>query len=833
MTTAWSKVHRLGRWRRAALASTALPLLLMAAPAAFAQPAANSLPGNFRVVNGAATYGLNTGSTNAATIAVSTGGTPTALSWGGTAGIPVTMSPSTGATQNAGFSVGSGATLTVQGVGTAAPLLLNDATGSPSEIFGSVNFTNTLGTLPYGAPVYVANANGVVVGATGTISTGAGLGLIGYAQDPTTFTGTGGGKISVTSTTAGTGDVSVVQGASFSVGSGRQLLVAGNGAVNIGAAPVGGVMAVAGYAFTSAGTTGVLPVVSLATPLPASTASVALSDGSTASPLLVNVLDVAGNVTNAGVTTFTPAGAGVIGGTFTNGGVANTSNILAGSIVNTGTINDNAGSGSTSPGTLTASGDITNSGTINEGAYGLTVQAGWSTGTGNFNNTGTIDFTSVPVLVGGSARVNRLAVTASNIYLGGTIEQATSSTATNAPLSSTNVLGAYISPVSGAPLSGPGNGLALTANGTAGYGVIDVATTAYVADARYYGMGLRFMSGAVVDPIGGDSSVMWIQPGAATDPFAGNASLNYNLSLFPGTTVSAPRMYLYNQANNTVGTPNVNLDGVLGGANTTLVQFGINTSDGFGTINGDAGLGLADGGVFRAYYTGNINNPNGAELAGQTAYQYNFLPITVAGGGTATLDIANGRGPSSTSGTEQLVNVLVNGNAMLHTTGLPAGLPTTSTAIVPNSTYTNNHLVVQATGNITVGDSNGSVYWPGLVILNNAASASDPTAISASGSTTLGGASYVTDLNNILPAISNGGTGIFFLTNTLKLNGGGGIGTVSTSNNSWVNFANATIASSFASTSGAQFFGAYTISTSPTSTELGLQQLPASDFQPQ
>lgn len=832
MTKIRTDLDRLSRWRNAALASTALPLLLVAAPAAFAQPAANSLPGNFSTAGGtSASYTLNGTSTNAATIAVIPGATASILSWG--SGTPtVTLQttsggpPPSGVTQNAGMSIGQGASVTIAG-GSTKPLLLNDATGSASEIYGTLGKSST-------GPLYVANANGIVVGSTGTINTGGNLGLIGYAQDNASFATTGG--VTVNSSTIGSGAVTVANGATLGLGGG-QLLIAGNGAVNVGVASAN-VWAIAGYGFTTSGGGDVVPILgSSPVPLSGSTASVSFSGGGTGTsppPTPVAALYSAGNVTNTGVVDLRSPAMGypiTINGTFTNSGVAYTSAPLrAGSIVNTGTLNDSGGRlGAVGIAGATGGADVTNSGTINESANRLILNAGQAVPTGgtsnvpgNVSNTGTIDFTN-------SSVAHNLYMYGWNVNLAGTIEQATSSTALDSPLSSTNYL-------AGLTVAATSDG-AHPNNSSATYGVVDISTTAYAAGPTFNGQAVRFLSGSVIDPTPGGSASVKLTGGTATDPFYGNASLNYNLSVFRGANLAANTIYVSNSGFNSAN-PSANLGGVLGSAATGQIWLGYAPPTGsstppaaapLGTINGLAqgGLSLNNGGVVEADFTGNMNNPNGAAFAGQTAFQYNFLPITVAttssgGAGAVTLSL---NGPSSTSGNQQLVNVLVKGNATLATnyagSNLPNGIPTPSTQVTPNPTYTNNHLVAQATGSIAVGNEAGSFYWPGVVRLATVSSASNPTALSAIGSITLN-----SNLINTLPAFSTGGTGIFFDTNSLNLNSN----QVWTSNKSWVNFANASIASEMQSTYGSQFYGGYVVSLSPAL--LGLQQLPASDFQP-
>ncbi|WP_348550129.1 hypothetical protein, partial [Acidithiobacillus sp.] len=135
------------------------------------------------------------------------------------------------------------------------------------------------------------------------------------------------------------------------------------------------------------------------------------------------------------------------------------------------------------------------------------------------------------------------------------------------------------------------------------------------------------------------------------------------------------------------------------------------------------------------------------------------------------------------------------------------------------SSYQNSHLVLQATGNLTVG-SGASVYWPGLVYLGNI-NAGSPGSLSRPGTITLGHA-----LNNALAANVTGNGGIFFMTdNALTL----GSHTVLTNTNSWVNFpVSSGLASSYAKLN-TQFNGAVINSSTPG--VISTQLLPAGDFQ--
>ena len=834
-----SAALRRHRLRQFALCSTALSVSLLAGSVAMAAaPAAGSLPGNFTIHNGAgtgaATYTLSSTSNTSATIAITTpGATATALDFGGAGTTKLapatgTLLPS-GVTQNSGFSVGSGATVKISGASTF-PLLINDTTGNPSQIYGSVTNDGT-------GAMFVANQNGVVVGSTGSISTGAGLGLIGFAQSGSTFATSG--KIAVDTTTAGTGGVTIDSGATLRVDNGTAppptdtVLVASNGAINVGAnATAAGYNIISGYGVSGTASSGTVLN-------SGSSASVTLTAGSSSAPIEIASLAAAGNVSNSGVTDFTDGGAGAkgsgavaptIGGAFSNTGVAYVGNVFkAASITNSGQLNDAGGK-------LTASGlsgatsgaDITNTGVINEtNTGGLQLIAGTDAGpvvNGNVSNTGVIDFTTAPTTGG-------LSVLASNIQMLGSVEQA-SGTSTSAPLSASNQLHSFSL---GTYPDSSGNVV----------GVVDYGTTIYAGNPSINAQAVRIMSGGLYDSKAGDSAAITVGTGAATDPFAKGAKLAYNLSVFPKAMIEADTVNLNGTDSSGVGDSSMNLDGVVssqvsGGTGDAI--FVTRASN----VNGGAsgGFALNDGGALSIGFSGNVNNPYGAAAAGSSDFRYNYLPVAVANaaaGGAGTVNLVLD-GPTNSTTTAQNVNILVNGNVAVVGAGATATLPTTTTPITPASSYVNNHLVLQATGNIDSGatyeagkgitTANG-FYWPGLVYLNTVSSTSNPTQLSSGGAISLYG-----NLSNILPALSTGGTGMFLETNNINLatEVAGATSpttyTVTTSNNSWVNFANAKIASAFSLTQASNFFGGYKDTVTPTVTELGLQQLPAADFQP-
>lgn len=105
------------------------------------------------------------------------------IRWGG-AGAP------TDATNPAGFNLGANASMSFGALGDGMAVLNIDASGNPSQIHGNLIATSAALPLCGGcsaAPaLFVANANGIVVGASGRIVAPAGVGLIGASMDNVT-----------------------------------------------------------------------------------------------------------------------------------------------------------------------------------------------------------------------------------------------------------------------------------------------------------------------------------------------------------------------------------------------------------------------------------------------------------------------------------------------------------------------------------------------------------------------------------------------------------------------------------------------------------------------
>jgi len=455
---------------------------------------------------------------------------------------------------------------------------------------------------------------------------------------------------------------------------------------------------------------------------------------------------------------------------------------------------------------LQSGGNLTNTGVIRNTTDDLTLTAGLNGTKGNVDNTGVINFTS------GSTGSDTLTVDAANVYFGGSVQLSGNTLSSSYLLDDFALNGDY---------------------GSTASGVVDLASSIYTygSSAQMTGQAVRVLSGGLWVPEG--TATIDVGTGHPFDPFTG-ATLGYNLSLFPGTTVVGSDVTL---AGSEAGSL-MNLDGFV---STQVASAGNTIEVTANTVNGvDGGFKLSgvgsDPATLDLNFSGNINNPYGAANAGSTAFQYNFIPVIVSNTATGSAGsvILNFTGPTATSGTDQNVNLLVEGNAILgETVGSAPLTPPPTGSVTAASPYDNNHLVLQSTGNINF-ESSGQWYWPGLVYLSTVASASNPTVLSSSGSITLGDSNGdPVDLNNMLAADTttntaggrSGDAGIALMTNNLNFPNGA---TVTTSNDSGVTFATAAIASAFQIAHGSSFYQAYFASPGV----LQLQQLPASYFLP-
>jgi filamentous hemagglutinin family protein len=282
----------------AALAAS-IALAMGSTAAMAASPTATQLPGEGKTVLGTATAGAISGGSQTITL-----GSNAVINWGVASGATI----NTGATaQPGGFNIGSGAMLTFADGGNS--VLNVDVSGNASQLMGTLNNTGA-------GNIYVANTNGIIVGATASISAGGEVGLIGNKLGNYAFTG----NITSTGYDGTGGDVTVATGASLG---GATVLVSGGGTVNVGLSTLtrGNATLSAGL-MNSAGTFGVNhPAASLV-------ASGALGGATLAG------FHSAGNASSSG--TLNLGSNAAVAGTLTNTGTMDLGNgfNIAGAVVN-------------------------------------------------------------------------------------------------------------------------------------------------------------------------------------------------------------------------------------------------------------------------------------------------------------------------------------------------------------------------------------------------------------------------------------------------------------------------------------------------------------------
>ncbi len=137
-----------------------------------------------------------------------------------------------------GFNIGANAQVNFSAAQGNTAILNIDSSGTPSEIYGMLQSTNTSGFAPQ---IFVANANGIFVSATGRIVAPAGVGLLGADLTSTNSTNdfiranTSGG--SYVDLPGGAGDVVIagaINGSATVNTPAAYITIAGNNVVNTG-----------------------------------------------------------------------------------------------------------------------------------------------------------------------------------------------------------------------------------------------------------------------------------------------------------------------------------------------------------------------------------------------------------------------------------------------------------------------------------------------------------------------------------------------------------------------------------------------------------------------
>lgn len=760
--------------RLSVVLAAAFAMPLAAHAATLTPPAAGTLPGN-----GAVTVGTSKGAVAASTLTITTSPGANVINWGATKNVTINANSAT-----PGFNIGAGGKVVVNGA--AGDSLLNvDVTGNPSQIYGTLSSPNP--------SVFVANKNGIVVGAGATIIAPTGLGLInadlsssqaqamfGVGNVPLSFTGaTGGVTINagadlsqVGSTTvpgsgflllAGAGDVNVT-GEFLNTTSNKYVYSINPNASLVIDAGVGGYAAVNNGLLTVAdkGTATALNklvttaannvyatvagnvTVALGTP----TAAFNLSTGST---IAANGnITTSGNIANLGL----PGGDAPFAwtGAFTNNGTLSWGQQTGATYdptVFTGSATLRSTQTSIYANTTKA---VTTGSVVN--ASGATLNAGadmYLTGA-SVDNEGAIN------LSGAGANIVALRATSGNVTLGGTVNLVDTGT-------TKYLQGAYLS-ASKKPGQTVNINTPLTLGNGTNTGEVDV-----------YSTNLNVNSPVVV---GGPS-------GAAGNfnfyPFASSARPIGNVNIASGAGISAGSVFFGGNGytgpggasltNYVINAPVVATTKTTGSVTfgTTSVTFGTTsgaTVVGTGNVNGTGSVG-GDNITFNNLQ-GSVNNITTGQILA------NGFALNAGPSGTANISVtANG---SAAQG----FNVAVNGNAVVTTAGT---LAVQTQAPATNSSATqylypanaNSKMVVQATGTLTAnagtaasnyGGVPGPLFqFPGLIYLAGAQGITVNSAIANAYTTDapVGYGVWVVGptISDAYPVYANGGRGVNFV----------------------------------------------------------------------
>ncbi|MGN2243691.1 beta strand repeat-containing protein [Frateuria sp. GZRR33] len=775
--------------------------LALHAPAAEAAVGTRQLPGMGRIVSGEVSAGIVDAGTQTITIgnAGSSGSAIAVIDWGSGTDINPTRA--------GGFNLGPQAQLTFNDgtAGYGAAVLNIDSSGSPSQIFGRLTGNGT--------SIFVANRNGIVVGAGAHISSTANVGLIANTLVS--------GGVSFDGSTASLaydghgGAVSVAKGATVS---GTTVLIAGGSIVNVHLSaltgPSGSTTLSAGMASANAGAgTSSDATASLTTlgKLPSGSSLAGFSSAGSAlnkGTLVLDDYSVSGLFTNLGTLTL-PASNGAVdnqgtlvsnvAATFsslTNEGTYSAPRITVshGNLMNSGTIKgaqlidvvdgsiDNSGHIVGVVGLSTSSDrryqggadySITNTGTIT--SYGqLTIDANRANhyGGGSNSSTGSLVNTGVLQLAKGA----KLQVKGwQDVYLGGKVQ--TGFGANAADVSATNPIGELVSSAGGYNAT----------NDTPTFwtdGILTLATPLAVDGAIVHGRQVKILSNLL--GVGSNGA----QAGNITIAAGSEMADDYAVTIADGATVSAHMIsikgptYTIAPTDGRVVDPNVLLGGTLTAGWIYLGDAGQPLSSVYAGPHGNLAFTGTDPRLTVAF-TGTV----GALPSPGTDFRYAYLPVH-----SRRAPLRIWLKPVTYNKAAGSVNLLVDGSvtlvppSYLNSPGIFGDGSAPAPATIPNT-----RLVIQASGNIATG-SGSKFYWPGYVYLGNVATGADGSPAPAtlgSGSISLGG-----KFSNVLPGSTASDAGIEFITaNPLQLNGY----TVNTNANSAIGFGTQALTAQYAS----------------------------------
>ena len=867
---------RNNRLKVAALAAS-IALAMAATPAMAAAPTANQLPGQGKVSAATApTIDLASAGTMGITLASNT-----VIDWGAGAGAEgIGNINSTG---TAGFNIGSTAKVNFTG---AFGVLNVDSTGNPSQIFGTLTSVGNL---------YVANTNGIIVGATASITGTADVGLIANTRGTTGFDGTlantsvefqgAGGDVTVMKSTTGTGikgtNVLVSGGGTVNVdlsaftagnatiqagvkNSGSSLVHDNTGATLAATGTLGGATLTAFKSAGNASTTGTLTLGSNARvdgtltnngdlTLGSSFAidgglvnnkTATQSDAVSMGSLVNNGAYVGGGFTLNTIDGGISNGASMTnighvditnGGDFTNDGKFESNDTLdingGGNFSNTGEatvgnqVNINDGGDFSNSGSITlitngvyvVNGSITNSGKLTVGGGSLNTASDSGAGRGftkgadySITNTGTMTsagnlglFANADASFLRSGPTNASTGSVSNtgilqvglasilvlrayndVNLAGTVQALVGSK--YKALSATN-------PLYGLSVwAGDYDGTALNTDGVATIAT-DLTAGATGGFVQVYGNQVKLMGNlSSVGAAGAPNNQISIIAGAKSDT-------DYAVRVASGKIVTADVITI--DGDQTGDESNVILQGTLA-ANSIVFGASNAVSDAFTGPNG--GLSVFKNGVsgpaLEFNFTGAVKT---AKYNNSSNFRFNGLQVMTDGSPLALTLNPTAYTINGTSNGLSAVNLLVNGDAVLNSTSLPAApVAANGSAVTGVTNIPNTHLVLQSSGNIS---TTGAFYWPGYVYLGNVSADADGNAMPGTlglGTITTGG-----EFNNVLPGDIAGASGIHFITQfPLNL----GAFKVVTNANAWVNFGTDLLTAKYVneqSAVGGPFFG--------------------------
>ncbi|MCL4526379.1 MAG: hypothetical protein M1492_07780 [Gammaproteobacteria bacterium] len=761
---------------------------------------------------GAAITGLASGNTLTVTGA-------SVVQWGGNTTVTDT--------NPAGFNLSTGSILNVHSKGLGTTDLLNvDASGNPSVIAGKLLSTGLFGN----TRIFIANANGITVTPTGTIAApyvgliGANLTVGNVAGVPTAAPGTAQalfatGFMPITYANAN-GNVTVegtIEGSLpiFPVNPTNGLLIAGSGSVNVDFTKV---QAANNSAWilggTSFGVTNAGAVSFIGT-------NYGFGTPTTAAPgyFATNV-----TLNNAPVAVWYTTAYGDL--TFTGNSVLSPFYDWKGTLSNTGSLqlatNSIFGQGitpfqnrwfdtpnSTATGFVQGQvGAVNNSGTLTSGGIGLNI---WSNG---FTNTGTLNLQS------GITNALFIGSGTGDINLGGVVQTNNAQAAIKSAFLNTGPGAGNINVT--APLtignSGASNGAFFNATAAKGNVSITGAMTLTDSDPTSTNVARYNVTGNNIT-IGANQTVTNINDTTSKQPratlFLNGTSAPGTVTIGAGSTLKAGDVFINGAVQSLT---NLVADGNITATNTTEAPSA--TTDGRFTFLGNnltgSGAGTITGQVFDLAVTGNVrkSQPN---LTNN--YWSNGLVLTSAGA-NPTLNLR-------VDGTSrQFLNLRVDGNITANS-ATPSGAgftnPTMSGAFPVGDPNPNrmSQLMLMSTGNLTLAGSGsayplgkvpgpqaGYFFFPGLSYFGTIPSLANPNAIGTGSITALG------DVNNSLAMPVSGGEGLYFMTNNLNLNG-----SLFTSMNSWVNYANASQEAAYANVQ-------YAVAEAPVTNTLNMEPAP-------